>query len=506
MALKLPGAEDLGAAPSGRSGRPIASIDTSAIGRGVAQAGQGMRALGLGLKVRDTQQKKQVDQATAFDTQSRYLQFEDGQRKAFADAILAAPVGADGFSASRKEEYRKAAKEFFKTVPDDLKPEYNETLFKFETSLTSKADAFAVEEKDRVAKAKVEDGQNVILQGMQDDPSKWREAEQQGEALIRNSGRSPIDQDADLRAWRKRRAEAMWDIDSKANGGAARDRLGVGGPVHVVVSKIIGAESGGDPNAKNPNSSASGVGQFTDSTWIATVRRHRPDLAGRSNGEILALKGDRALGREMTTRLTEDNQDALASAGFATTPGNIYLAHFAGIGGAKALLRADDGQTVASILGPEVMKANGFLNGMTVRDIKSWAERKMSGGTGNAVAPEYADIPYEDRVKLYDRSVVDEQQAQNAAATQMRAQQAAFKDALALGIETGTVVSQQDILSADIGDGDKVTLVKALHAKLKQHAWRPEISRTGHGGGHYGSYQPGHLRAYVLPLLCSRGR
>jgi hypothetical protein len=41
----------------------------------------------------------------------------------------------------------------------------------------------------------------------------------------------------------------------------------------------------------------------------------------------------------------------------------------------------------------------------------------------------------------------------------------------------------------------------ALYAKLRQHPWDPSLAWTGHHGGHYGAYQPGYLRAYVLPLL-----
>ena len=41
----------------------------------------------------------------------------------------------------------------------------------------------------------------------------------------------------------------------------------------------------------------------------------------------------------------------------------------------------------------------------------------------------------------------------------------------------------------------------ALYAKLRQHAWTPQVAWTGNRGGHYGGHQPGHLRAYVLPLL-----
>lgn len=41
-----------------------------------------------------------------------------------------------------------------------------------------------------------------------------------------------------------------------------------------------------------------------------------------------------------------------------------------------------------------------------------------------------------------------------------------------------------------------------LYAKLRQHPWDPCVSWTGNRGGHYGGYQPGHLKAFVLPLLC----
>jgi pimeloyl-ACP methyl ester carboxylesterase len=42
---------------------------------------------------------------------------------------------------------------------------------------------------------------------------------------------------------------------------------------------------------------------------------------------------------------------------------------------------------------------------------------------------------------------------------------------------------------------------EALYAKLRQHPWHPCLAWAGNSGGHYGSYQPAFLRAYVLPLL-----
>jgi pimeloyl-ACP methyl ester carboxylesterase len=40
-----------------------------------------------------------------------------------------------------------------------------------------------------------------------------------------------------------------------------------------------------------------------------------------------------------------------------------------------------------------------------------------------------------------------------------------------------------------------------LYHKLRQHAWCPAAACTGHHGGHSGAYQPGFLRACVVPLL-----
>jgi hypothetical protein len=42
---------------------------------------------------------------------------------------------------------------------------------------------------------------------------------------------------------------------------------------------------------------------------------------------------------------------------------------------------------------------------------------------------------------------------------------------------------------------------EALYAKLRQYPWDPSLMWTGHRGGHYGAYQPGFLRVFVLPLL-----
>ena len=147
-----------------------------------------------------------------------------------------------------------------------------------------------------------------------------------------------------------------------------------------LVDSIVGVESGGNPNAQNPNSSAMGLGQFLSSTWLDTLSRERPDLvAGKSRDEILALRADPELSRQMTEAYANQNGQILSKAGVEANPGNTYLAHFAGPQGAVKVLSSDPAAPVESILGPQAVAANSFLRGMTAGDLQAWAARKMGG-------------------------------------------------------------------------------------------------------------------------------
>jgi hypothetical protein len=169
-------------------------------------------------------------------------------------------------------------------------------------------------------------------------------------------------------------------------------------PINAVVERIIGVESDGDPNAKNKRSSATGLGQFLDETWLDMIRAHRPDLAkGRSQAEILELRRDAKVAGEITTRFTERNAAMLRRRGLPVTPGTLYLAHFAGGAGAVAILSALEDADAAMVMAnadatgrtkrEKIVKANPFLERFTVADLKSWADRKMRVRGFHATAP-----------------------------------------------------------------------------------------------------------------------
>jgi hypothetical protein len=155
-----------------------------------------------------------------------------------------------------------------------------------------------------------------------------------------------------------------------------------------LVNKIIRVESGGNANAKNPLSSAAGLGQFIDSTWLKVMQNHRPDLASSlSREQQLALRYDPALATELLTYFTRDNKAYLDSLKLPVSAGNLYLVHFLGPGGARLVLQTGDDQDLEALLGSSVISANGFLRGQNVAWIKNWSARKMGGHSAVAAAP-----------------------------------------------------------------------------------------------------------------------
>jgi hypothetical protein len=160
--------------------------------------------------------------------------------------------------------------------------------------------------------------------------------------------------------------------------------------VRALVERIIAIESNGDPNAKNKRSSATGAGQFLDDTWLEALRKHRRDLIqGRSEKELLELRRDAELAREITTRLVEQYATMLRKRGLPITPGSLYLTYFAGPAGAVALLSGAENGDAASLMASadvtgrttreKLVSANPFLRVLTVSDLKHWADRKMRG-------------------------------------------------------------------------------------------------------------------------------
>lgn len=134
--------------------------------------------------------------------------------------------------------------------------------------------------------------------------------------------------------------------------------------------RIIGAESGGR-DVKNLLSSASGPGQFIDSTWLSMIKSSAPDIAeGKSDAQLLALKGDKPLAKKMVSAYAEQNKQFLASQGLPTDDGALYLAHFLGPAGAAKVLSASPATPMREIVPADVLRANPNIAGKTAGDVR----------------------------------------------------------------------------------------------------------------------------------------
>ncbi|GAK46012.1 conserved protein [Tepidicaulis marinus] len=122
-------------------------------------------------------------------------------------------------------------------------------------------------------------------------------------------------------------------------------------------------ESGLETQAKAKTSSAAGLFQFIEQTWLGTVKKHGPELGygqeaaaiqqdgkgryfvpdGQAKEAILALRHDAEAASLMAGALTSDISDALEKTlGREPNQGELYIAHFMGTGGAIDFLTALD--------------------------------------------------------------------------------------------------------------------------------------------------------------------
>ncbi len=124
-------------------------------------------------------------------------------------------------------------------------------------------------------------------------------------------------------------------------------------------------ESSLDKNARASTSSASGLFQFIESTWMEMIDRYgakhgvNVDVKDpRQRQSILALRFDPDIAARMAGELTRENASVLeAKIGRAPDAGELYAAHVLGPEGAAKLINALGAQSAAALL-PKAAAAN----------------------------------------------------------------------------------------------------------------------------------------------------
>lgn len=185
-------------------------------------------------------------------------------------------------------------------------------------------------------------------------------------------------------------------------------------------------ESGFNPDARAPTSSASGLFQFIEQTWLATVKQHghkhgygqyadliyqggdgRWQVRGSARNVVLDLRFDPQAASTMAGELTASNAAYLRGrTGKEPNGGDLYAAHFLGPAGAARLIEAMSSRpnSSAASLFPDAASANRsifYKQGRPATVSEVYANLQSTAGgmaapvnaasVQMAAAPEYSD-------------------------------------------------------------------------------------------------------------------
>ncbi len=239
-------------------------------------------------------------------------------------------------------------------------------------------------------------------------------------------------------------------------------------------------ESSLNPAAEAKTSSAAGLFQFIDQTWLAAVKKYgakhgleaaAADISVDANGkhsvadaarkqEILDLRFDPAKAAALAGELVQENRAGLERRlGRAINQAELYAAHFLGVGGAAKLLSSAPDAKAADVV-PNAAAANkpvfyGSSGAKTVSEVMASIGESM----GLAVEDDFsAARPNADPRKMaMIRDWRSAAELAHAPEPVMRASRAAPARAEQVSAPEQTALSL---------DGDKYRLLELMNAKL----------------------------------------
>lgn len=226
-------------------------------------------------------------------------------------------------------------------------------------------------------------------------------------------------------------------------------------------------ESAMNPAARAGTSSAAGLFQFIEQTWLATVYRHGAEhgygryaamieqtpgggyrVASGSRREVLDLRFDPQAASLMAAELASDHNAYLRGRiGRDATAGELYAAHFLGPAGAARLIQAMEQSPNASAAAifPQPASANRsifYRSGRAATVAEVYANLTRTGGEASAITTPQPN----------DRPVLGDRELMMAAALDRLRQDRGVLDMM-LGTSAGGAAFETQLLAA-FGPGE----------------------------------------------------
>lgn len=173
--------------------------------------------------------------------------------------------------------------------------------------------------------------------------------------------------------------------------------------------KLAHVESNNNPLAKAKTSSAAGLYQFTESTWLGLTKELGLNYS-------LEDRFDPKKSREVVESFTSKNETYLKNKlGRKPNDAELYLAHFSGMGGARKLLETvekNPNTTVDKFVSKNALKANKnvFFNKdgspKKAYEIYNWSAKKF--GAASIEPPKQEDLNESQNNFLREKSFIKE--------------------------------------------------------------------------------------------------
>lgn len=467
--MKLPDATDVGTRlPNAVRGQP--SYPTSNPAANALQGfGNTLASVGFNAAAKAEDENLKVQD---FGGKSRFFEFQNNVDASFEAAKLKAAPGATGFVDAFGKDFEPAAQQFLKSIPEELRPEYETRLVDYAGRVRAKAAEFGTLEGIRYEKEQIGKGQERLINEQMQSPADYKRVQEEGRAHIRAATKlPPIERDI---------AEQQWDAKSK-------DALYVAGQREVeadpsIVSRTprpVPADVQSRANAARDHFVALGYTPAQAAGIVGNLVQESGVVSDGPTGDSGSAHG---MAQWRGARFTKLQR-------FAASRGKDWRDWTTQLDFVDVELKDDEPQAYAKL------KSAGTVDEATAAFIgferpSGWSPENPRGGHGwsnrLAAAQRTAGEPVtatSERPEWFndlppDRQYALEQQAERRFA-QMDVETAATRkveynqerDGLALGIETGTVTSDRDILlNPVLDDGDKATLLRSFRSKTDENA------------------------------------
>ena len=269
-----------------------------------------------------------------------------------------APEMAEGFAERALTEFSERGKKFKETIA----PEFHSAI---DTKLSLQEEGLYVKAVGFERKAQKRAGENYLkaeIDRLSERAAKAAAtlpADHPGKrialAAIEERAARAIDQNPVLKPYEKQKEAArvrgaLQKVFVENLSGEERSDLDQAGTIETLGARIRLLNDLAELDETDPDTAALGPDGFGREVWLREVRRQRPDVAeGKSNADLLALRGDPEFSTEIRDRAIEENATLLDEGGHEVTPATLYLAHLIGARGVAAMLDTDPNAAAAEI-------------------------------------------------------------------------------------------------------------------------------------------------------------